>query len=433
MDTHAVDEKKRLPVRRIFALTAVSVAIDLGYAVVGSYATPFLLATGLSLKYASLTLSLSPFLGILFQAYLGSVSDKCKCSYGRRRPFIVLFGTMAVLAIGLAPHVFYLQYIKGLPFDPKTAEIAAAVACVVTFDFSIGALELPTRTYLLDAVPLSQAQLGNFIYIALAGLGATLGYILGGIDWSSVLGLRGVNSIPQQVQVVFRIVVGVTILCVVITVCSVKECQYIDRTCLSNENRPLENTCISTDQHCMSDCGFRPLGCLKQFIASFVDIYRFVCHMSWQMWLLCTWILLANFGMFSFDYFFTVFMGEVVFEGDSQAPEFNTSYLQYADGVRMGSWALTIAAFISVLVALSMDFITRWVRLKTVVLFFLSVYVVCCGLLYCIHEVPIVFALAASYGPFLALLFSVPYTMIAIYEVSICSDGCASDMLSILS
>ena len=412
-------EKKRLPVRRILALSAVSAAIDLGYAVEGSYTTPFLLATGLSLKYASLTLSLSPFLGMLFQAYLGSVSDECKCSYGRRRPFIVLFGTTAVLAIGLAPYVFYLHDLIGLPFHPKSAVIAAAVGCVVTYDFSIGALDLPTRTYLLDTVPLSQTQLGNFIYTALAGIGTTIGYVLGAIHWPTVMGLKGAGSIPQQIQFVFRIVVCVTLVCVLITVCSVKECPYDqDRTYLSSS---LENTCTSTDQDCTDTCGLcPPLGYLKQVAGSFVNFCKFAYHMSWHMWVLCTWMILASLGMFSFDYFFTVFMGEVVFQGNSQAPEFNASYQQYADGVRVGSWGLAIAAFISVLVALSLDFITRCVRLKTVFIFFLSVFVVCCGLLYCLHEVPIVFVLVASYGPFLALLFSVPFSMIPIYKVSYC-------------
>lgn len=67
---------------------------------------------GLPEQYYSLTWFLSPILGLIFTPLIGSASDRCTLSWGRRRPFIlalcvgVLFGVALFLngsAIGECP------------------------------------------------------------------------------------------------------------------------------------------------------------------------------------------------------------------------------------------------------------------------------------------------------------------------------------------
>lgn len=71
-------------------------------------------AAGLPEQYYSLTWFLSPILGLIFTPLIGSASDRCTLSWGRRRPFIlalcvgVLFGVALFLngsAIGECPPV----------------------------------------------------------------------------------------------------------------------------------------------------------------------------------------------------------------------------------------------------------------------------------------------------------------------------------------
>lgn len=58
---------------------------------------------GLPEQYYSLTWFLSPILGLIFTPLIGSASDRCTLSWGRRRPFIlalcvgVLFGVALFL------------------------------------------------------------------------------------------------------------------------------------------------------------------------------------------------------------------------------------------------------------------------------------------------------------------------------------------------
>ena len=60
-------------------------------------------AAGLPEQYYSLTWFLSPILGLIFTPLIGSASDRCTLSWGRRRPFIlalcvgVLFGVALFL------------------------------------------------------------------------------------------------------------------------------------------------------------------------------------------------------------------------------------------------------------------------------------------------------------------------------------------------
>lgn len=47
---------------------------------------------------------IGPVLGLLFIPLIGSASDQCNSSYGRRRPFIWLLSMGVLLALFIIPH-----------------------------------------------------------------------------------------------------------------------------------------------------------------------------------------------------------------------------------------------------------------------------------------------------------------------------------------
>lgn len=47
---------------------------------------------------------IGPVLGLLFIPLIGSASDDCNSSYGRRRPFIWLLSLGVLLALVIIPH-----------------------------------------------------------------------------------------------------------------------------------------------------------------------------------------------------------------------------------------------------------------------------------------------------------------------------------------
>ncbi|MBW01527.1 Solute carrier family 45 member 4, partial [Eschrichtius robustus] len=139
---------------------------------------------GLPEQYYSLTWFLSPILGLIFTPLIGSASDRCTLSWGRRRPFIlvlcvgVLFGVALFLngsAIGLS--------LGDVP-TRQPIGIVLTVLGVVVLDFSADATEGPIRAYLLDVVDSEEQDMALNIHAFSAGLGGAIGYVLGGLDWT---------------------------------------------------------------------------------------------------------------------------------------------------------------------------------------------------------------------------------------------------------
>ena len=228
---------------RIVMLSATAFAIEFCYAVVAGYGTPALLKTGLDEKYVSVMWAIGPVLGILFQGYLGSASDRCKCSWGRRRPFILGLAIALCIALGLFP---YGEILSGQVFHLSggvhtSFVIAFTAVTFVAMDFCLDMLQSPVRSYLLDSVPPERSERGNSIYSAMIGIGATIGAVISAIPWKK-LGLASEDIFEIQVKVVFGISVGILIVAQLLTLCSVKESRHLTYKELSVSSEDLINS-----------------------------------------------------------------------------------------------------------------------------------------------------------------------------------------------
>lgn len=65
--------------------------IEFCYAAETAFVTPILLGLGLNIKFVTMIWCLSPLIGLILTPILGSMSDSCEASMGRRRPFILLY------------------------------------------------------------------------------------------------------------------------------------------------------------------------------------------------------------------------------------------------------------------------------------------------------------------------------------------------------
>lgn len=71
------------------------------YAVEAAFVTPVLLSVGLPRSMYSLVWLISPILGFLLQPIIGSASDYCRSSWGRRRPYILALGILMLVGLTL--------------------------------------------------------------------------------------------------------------------------------------------------------------------------------------------------------------------------------------------------------------------------------------------------------------------------------------------
>ena len=452
-----LQEKERVAFWRLLLLSASGGAVDLGYAVEEGYALPIIRSMGVSLTLATVALAVSPIVGLIAQPFLGALSDNCFCSWGRRKPFILLLSLMSIAGCG-APYVTYLGVNNVL--------VIIVVGLIALFDFSIGQLQLPTRAFLLDLVPVSQSQFGNSIFSMVLVAYATLGFLLGAVDWSSVFG-KGFK-INEQSQVVFGLTAVFILLSMILTLFSNKEKHnritnytnpiytaahkidlqsqqrevqsqrniiHIEKELkpdvASNEKQPLlkqtdtETAQTNTDYENSSKSEeyqkkSSPKCCniAGVFTNALVDVVSFIYYMSFEMWLVWLVTLLGFFGEFAYVYGFTTFVGTVIYEGEPEATDQTSDeYTLYLKGVRMGSLSLALSSIVGGVMSLCLDRVTKWISLKTVFLFVMACFVLSNFLMILLQEIYFTMLFGLCYGPFLVTLLVVPYALIPIYEV----------------
>lgn len=231
--------RSKTPLRfwlRVFMLASTVFALESAYTVEVSYAFPVLLRTGMSDRYAGMMWAFSPLLGIVFQGYLGSASDRSRCPWGKRRPFIVGLSVCVCVCLALFPYgenvADSLLHLTG---SKQTFLFLYTLLAFGLMDFSLDQVEPPVRMFLLDSVSVDQSDRANFIYSVMIAMGVGFGALIGAVNWATLsvdptlvaLGedenLVMVDSFDFQVRVVFGINLVLFIVCVLLTVCSFSE------------------------------------------------------------------------------------------------------------------------------------------------------------------------------------------------------------------
>lgn len=90
----------------LIRISAAVMGIEFSYAAETAFVSPILLKIGVQHEHMTMVWALSPILGFLITPILGSLSDGCRLSMGRRRPFILL------LALGVLMGEFVISRFK---------------------------------------------------------------------------------------------------------------------------------------------------------------------------------------------------------------------------------------------------------------------------------------------------------------------------------
>ena len=266
--SHVTTRKTRA---QLIRLSAAVCGIELCYAAETAFVSPILLKLGVPVALMTLVWCVSPLLGFFLVPVMGSLSDRCPSKLGRRRPFILVLSVGIIIGLILVPNGEALgisfgdsgpvaaksfslqdgnltvlkklnstdslvQFSNGstlvvrsafspiwhslkLP-DNHVAGIILTIFGVAMLDFNCDACQSPCRTYLLDISVPDDHSRGLTSFTVMAGLGGSVGYLMGGIDWEST----GFGSaLGGHVRVVFTLVLVLYIISVVLTITSFKE------------------------------------------------------------------------------------------------------------------------------------------------------------------------------------------------------------------
>ena len=237
----------------------------------------------------------------------------------------------------------------------------------------------------------------------MTGIGVALGFAISALDWADILN-RDINII-NEAQGACVVTVTLTVVCTIFGLCSFTETsgKHQDNTDSSHES-----TCCSISWSDMIKVNY--------------EIAKFIWHLSKEMWILCLAVFLAFCAEFSFQYFFTTFVGESIYGGDPHAPQDTEAYQKYVEGVRMGSWGLAIGGVLLSIVSVFQNKLADCMGLKTLYIVVQCSFVLASfGLTlhtYYDDNIIVVTILGSLYGPYLGLLMSIPFTWLHIYQVT---------------
>ncbi|XP_014003455.1 solute carrier family 45 member 3 [Salmo salar] len=404
---------------RLVLLNSLTCGLEICVAAGITYVPPLLLEAGVEEQYMTMVLGIGPVLGLIFIPVIGSASDHCNSSYGRRRPFIWLLSLGVLLALLIIPHADLLA--AYFTWGGRTLEVAFLILGVGLLDFCGQVCFTPLEALLSDLYRDEEDCNQAFaMFSFMVSLGGCVGYLLPALDWS-----RGLLSVylGGQAECLFFMLILIFVTSVLITMKVSEEPPCAGVAAL--EPAPLlEAGRCSMPRSCcyLLKCKLRllksgPLLCLlRTFWSMTPAIYHSYCHVPWVMRQLCVAQLCSWMAVMSFMLFYTDFVGEGLYEGVPSAAPGTASRQRYDDGIRMGSLGLFLQCATSTVFSLLMSrlvrhFGSRRVYLSSMVSFTISALVICMS-----KSVVLVTVMSALTGFAYATLQTLPYTLTCHYH-----------------
>ncbi|KAB5571602.1 hypothetical protein PHYPO_G00226910 [Pangasianodon hypophthalmus] len=394
-------------------LNLLSCGLEICVAAGITYVPPLLLEAGIEEKYMTMVLGIGPVLGLIFIPLIGSASDHCSSSYGRRRPFIWLLSLGVLIAMLIIPHADVLAARLswgGSAHPNQPLQVGLLILGVVLLDFCGQVCFTPLEALLSDLYSGREECAHAFATFSfMASLGSCMGYLLSLLDWSSG---PLAQYLGGQAKGLFTFLILIFVFCVLVTMKASEEEEESDTWagCLSLCYMPRRRFKI-----CLPRAG--SLICVLRSCWSVTPaIFRSYCHVPYVMRRLCAAQLSSWMAIVSFMLFYTDFVGEGLYQGVPSAAPGTVSRQQYDEGIRMGSLGLFLQCATSTFFSLIMNrlvctFGSRKVFLFSMVSFTLSALVICLS-----KSVLLVTGMSALTGFAFATLQTLPYTLTCHYH-----------------
>jgi solute carrier family 45, member 1/2/4 len=361
--------------KELVLLSLVVFGIEICYAAETAFVSPILQRIGLPVHLMTMVWSLSPIVGFFMCPILGSLSDGCNLSYGRRRPFIIFYSIGIVIGLILIGYGDVLGNIwstsNGNNFTrgPNIYIILLTIIGVILLDFDCDACQSPARAYLIDVSQAEDHNVGLTTFTVMAGAGGSFGYVLGAIPWGKPLVTKSdayINSssklyyfnnqtnetsffeddtdfdasISEHKQILFTFVAIIYIICLVVSITSFKEIplyaldkirkksstpyermdnDYDDDTCDFEEDIQNKNVSTQQQQQQQQVNSASMWQTLKYYMKSIVN-------MPSSIKLLCVAHCLSWMSLLCYSLYFTDFVGEEIY-GDSSSSSYSSFFI----------------------------------------------------------------------------------------------------------
>ncbi|XP_014671303.1 PREDICTED: proton-associated sugar transporter A-like [Priapulus caudatus] len=495
--SHLVSRKTRPQLVRISAAVC---GIEFCYAAETAFVSPILLQIGVPVLYMTLIWCLSPLLGFFLVPLLGSCSDRCRWRIGRRRPFIMLLSVGILVGLVLVPNgtrigellgddvdglsrvideVNSTEPLRGTGKPDHRWGIVFTILGVILLDFDSDANQSPCRAYLLDVTVPEDHSAGLSTFTIMAGLGGSLGYVMGGVNWEATkLG----EALGGHVHAVFTIVLILYLICVTLTLTSYKEIPldeldvgvevfqdrkkrkgnakytkftnddddeddvgYGDRRAtdifapgevhrdektqesVKDVNLAIDNSYRDANEgdavgnetrEQVTSSSKRPTAAddQSQEHVSMKTYLRSIVFMPHSLRILCLTNLFSWMSLVCYSLYFTDFVGQAVYGGDPTAPKNSEKHQIYEDGVRMGCWGMALYSISCSVYSFAIERLVKRYGAKRVYIIGQLVYTTGAIIMAATRNKVVVVLLSATAGVMYATLFTMPYLLVAHYH-----------------
>lgn len=130
---------------------------------------------GFDLHEIGIVWAAGPLAGILGQVIIGIVSDNVWFWNGRRRPFILIGGTIAALMLLALPNIGVINDALGI-----NSIIGVAITVALTLDLAINISFNPTRSIIADVTPAGDIRTKGYTWMqTISGFFGVLAYLIG--------------------------------------------------------------------------------------------------------------------------------------------------------------------------------------------------------------------------------------------------------------
>jgi len=130
---------------------------------------------GLDIYSIGIVWMAGPLAGIFGQVIIGVVSDNVWFWNGRRRPFILIGGTVAALMLLALPNIGVINDALGLD-----SIVGVAITVALTLDLAINISFNPTRSVIADVTPVGDQRTKGYTWMqTISGFFGVLAYLIG--------------------------------------------------------------------------------------------------------------------------------------------------------------------------------------------------------------------------------------------------------------
>ena len=218
-----MDNKPLLSTQQLWNISFGFFGVQIAYALQSANISRIFATLGADPHQLSFFWILPPLMGMIVQPLIGLWSDKTWCRLGRRKPYLLAGGLVALLVMFFLPNAGSLNFTSRL-FLGLNGAMWFGLFSLMFLDTSLNVAMQPFKMMVGDMVGEAQKTKAYSIQSLLCNAGSLLGYLFPiFFTWIGIANIAPEGVVPPTVRISFYAGATILILCVLFTFAKVKE------------------------------------------------------------------------------------------------------------------------------------------------------------------------------------------------------------------